>query len=85
MKATCSSCGAAILWTVTEAGKRMPVDATPSGKATVLVRNPDDPNTPISKQRDVYLSHFATCEHAASHRKTTTKPAEQDSTEKESE
>jgi hypothetical protein len=67
--ATCSSCRKPIIWTVTEAGKRMPVDAAPTGKATVLVRNPEDPTTPISKQRDVYISHFATCEHAAKHRK----------------
>lgn len=53
----------------------MPVDAEPTGKATVLVKNPADPNTPISKQRDVYISHFATCPNSAAHRKT--KPAEQ--------
>lgn len=69
MTATCSSCGKNILWTVTEAGKRMPVDAEPTGKATVLVRNPADPETPISKQRDIYISHFATCANAAQHRK----------------
>lgn len=69
MKATCSSCGRNILWTVTEAGKRMPVDAEPAGKVTVLVKNPDDAGTPISKSRDHYVSHFATCAHAASHRK----------------
>lgn len=63
----------------------MPVDATPTAKATVLVRNPDDPTTPISKQRDVYLSHFATCPSAAKHRKTKpkTEPAGLDSAAKE--
>ncbi len=86
MKALCSSCRKEIIWTVTEAGRRMPVDATPTGKATVLVRNPDNPDnpdTPISKQRDVYISHFATCESAAQHRKPKTKPAEPDPTESE--
>lgn len=83
MTATCSSCGKNILWTVTEAGNRMPVDAEPTGKATVLVRNPADPETPISKQRDVYISHFATCPNSAPHRKSKTKPAEQASTEKD--
>lgn len=59
--AKCSSCGADILWTETEAGKRMPVDAKPAGKVTVLVRNPRDERTPLSKSRDHYISHFATC------------------------
>lgn len=79
---TCRSCGASILWTVTEAGRRMPVDAEPIGKVTVLVRNPDDPATPISRQRDHYISHFATCPSAAAHRNKT-KPAGQDPATKE--
>jgi len=38
--ATCSSCGAAIEWTITEKGKRMPVDAvpTPDGNLTLSMR-----------------------------------------------
>jgi hypothetical protein len=68
MKARCTSCQAEILWTVTEAGKRMPVDATPAGKVTVLVKNPDGSDTPVSKSRDHYVSHFATCPSAAKHR-----------------
>ncbi len=82
MKATCSSCGASILWTVTEAGRRMPVDATPAGKVTVLVKNPHDENTPISKVRDHYLSHFINCPNSAAHRTKKTQPSgEQDSPE----
>jgi len=61
----------------------MPVDAAPISKSTVLVRNPDDPNTPISKQRDIYISHFATCPNSASHRTPKTKPAEACSAEKD--
>lgn len=67
--ALCGSCRKPIIWTITEAGRRMPVDAEPVGKVTVLVRNPEDPGTPISKQRDAYVSHFATCISAAQHRK----------------
>lgn len=78
MTDVCRSCGAKIIWSVTEAGKRMPVDAEPAGKVTVLVRNPEDPATPFSKVREHFVSHFATCPNAQSHRKKTT-PAEPDS------
>ena len=81
--AKCSSCGAAVIWTVTEAGKRMPVDATPAGKVTVLVKNPDGSDTPVSRMRDHFVSHFATCPNAQSHRTKKPKTAEQDSTEQE--
>lgn len=74
MKARCSSCQAEILWTVTENGKRMPVDAKPIGKVTVLVRNPENAETPISKQREHFISHFATCPHAQRHRKPPESP-----------
>jgi hypothetical protein len=82
MTAKCSSCEAPIIWTVTESGKRMPVDATPAGKVTVLVRDPAGGDTPISKQRDHYVSHFATCPQADRHRKKT-HTAEQVSVDKE--
>ncbi len=68
MTAKCSSCGQDIIWTITEAGKRAPFDAKPAGKVTFLARNPDGSDTPISKQRDHYISHFATCPKAAQHR-----------------
>jgi hypothetical protein len=37
MRATCKSCGAPILWTITERGKRMPLDAAPTEDGTVEV------------------------------------------------
>jgi hypothetical protein len=54
---------------------------------TVLVRNPDGSDTPISKTRDHYLSHFATCPSAQKHRapRTKTTAAEQDSADQETE
>jgi hypothetical protein len=67
-EAKCSSCGAAIIWTVTAAGKRMPVDAAPVGKVTVLRTNPADAITPLSRQVDHFVSHFATCKFAERHR-----------------
>lgn len=39
MSATCRSCGAEILWAVTENGKRMPVDAEPVPAGTILLRH----------------------------------------------
>jgi hypothetical protein len=65
--AVCSSCGAEILWTVTEAGRRMPVDAKPE-KRVVLKVNDSDPLTPLSRVTDTFISHFATCPNAQRHR-----------------
>lgn len=52
--ARCRSCKAAVIWTVTEAGKNMPLSA-----ATVEVRD-----------GTLYaLSHFSDCPNAKEHRK----------------
>lgn len=69
--AKCTGCGADIIWTVTAAGKRMPVDATPVGKATVLRTNPHDALSPFSRVVDQFVSHFATCPKAAAFRSST--------------
>jgi hypothetical protein len=79
---TCGSCQAEITWAVTTKGKRMPVDAEPaedgnvvlhpglgSGDlptATVIPKAEDDP-PPVFPR---YRSHFATCPHADTHRRT---------------
>lgn len=49
---TCRSCGAAVVWFKTDAGKNMPVDA-----ATVL---PED----LVLELPRHVSHFATCPDA---------------------
>lgn len=71
MSATCRSCGAAIIWAVTPAGKRMPLDAQPA-KRIVLddygVKTFGD-EAPCAQVVDTYTSHFATCPNAAQHRK----------------
>lgn len=72
--ATCSSCGAEIIWTVTAAGKRMPVDAKPE-KRVAIRPNDSDPLTPLSRVVDVFVSHFATCPNAARHRSAPPKEA----------
>ncbi len=71
---TCKSCGARIVWCRTREGKRMPVDAEPhpegnlvidaNQQAHVLTR---DELLPGAANR--FRSHFATCPHAAGHRK----------------
>ncbi len=73
---SCRSCGASIVWVVTEHGKKMPIDAQPLAwpdgnlelstvGAEVRVR--------VVKERtpdgNMYRSHFASCKSAAQHRK----------------
>jgi hypothetical protein len=71
----CRSCGSSILWGVTPAGKRIPLDIgfseagnlTPVGKlpdGAVRVR-PQQPGDGPAR----YVSHFATCPEAGSWRR----------------
>lgn len=69
----CRACGAEMIWTFTESGKRMPLDAEPSSEGTfvtemrgkdlyaVYVKRGSDP--------DARTSHFATCPSAADFRR----------------
>lgn len=80
--AKCKSCGAEIIWLKTAAGRNMPVDAEEvyfyadkDGKELfvtdngVVVRGVQaEPNT-IPHPRIGYVSHFATCPNADTHRK----------------
>lgn len=66
---TCKSCGAKMMWAVTENGKRIPLDLDPvSNGNMILVHGPDrsvvtahylkkDEET----TEDRYTSHFASC------------------------
>lgn len=75
MSAECSSCGAHIIWALTEKGKRMPVDAVPTRNGNIVLE--DDGRSVKAVVRDamlpgvqaLYISHFATCPNAARHRK----------------
>lgn len=71
--ASCDSCEAPIDWTVTEAGKRMPVDAgeredgnvivtagTRNGRPVLLSRAVTGGELPMPGERRT-TSHFATC------------------------
>lgn len=81
MKASCSSCGEAIIWATTHAGRSMPLDATPASEPTNLKawRGPDRVlhvrdvdgvgSTEIPPDAQYATSHWATCPSAAQHRK----------------
>lgn len=75
--AACRSCSAPIIWTQTEAGKRMPLDArtTPEGNWTISRRR-DIPRAiyvgdaaPELAADDRHHAHWATCPNADQHRR----------------
>lgn len=79
----CRSCGAPIVWAVTEAHRRrMPVDAEPVDGGNVLLSTDDPPLAQVhapgqaslfadAANRPTYTSHFATCPQADQHRRNT--------------
>jgi hypothetical protein len=72
-QAKCSSCGAAILWLITENGKRMCVDAEPSTLGTII-NNSDGTCRTVKKDEQGmfdgtrHVTHWATCPNAKQHR-----------------
>jgi hypothetical protein len=58
----CRGCGAEILWTVTTTNKRMPLDAQPENRATLVERDAD--GTMVVKIVPTYLPHWASCPQA---------------------
>ena len=64
----CTSCGAAIIWAVTEAGKRTPVDA--KAERRIVLDDTEDP--PIAVVMPTHQSHWASCPNAAAHRRPRT-------------
>lgn len=76
---SCRSCGAPIRWARTVgAGKSMPLDAEPSADGNVQLVGPHEAAVVLAgldlyaaQQAGVplYVSHFATCPHAANHRR----------------
>ena len=75
----CTSCGALILWAMTLAGKRMPVDAISDDAGNLrLVQEagqlvaritPPTQTTSLFDAEPRYRSHFATCPNADAHRR----------------
>jgi len=75
--ASCRSCGADMIWTVTRSGKKMPMDAEPSSNGTFELHEMANgevhaefvPEKDRNADMDLYQSHFSTCPHANQHRK----------------
>lgn len=70
----CRSCGDPVIWAVTKAGKRIPVDPDVSETGNIALRRGTRgqivavvSRTPVNQGR---LSHFVTCPNAQKHRKT---------------
>jgi hypothetical protein len=85
MSAACKSCGASIIWALTQNGKRIPLDAEPAERPSGLFRLEGSatgsmPPIAISAAGEpVYLSHFVTCPNADQHRKPRASPADRES------
>lgn len=75
----CSSCGKEVMWVITEASnKRMPLNPQLVMGGNVIVVDKADSRTPVVRvlkkaevdpERAAYVSHFADCPGAATHRK----------------
>jgi len=67
----CSSCGAEVIWVLTQNRKRMPMDAEPvkmpPGQYKLAER--DDGTVDAYLVNRVWISHFATCPDANQHRR----------------
>lgn len=77
---SCASCGARILWCVTPAGRRIPVDADPVPGGNLRLAGQPGGTTQATvagaavdlfdgDDGSRYVSHFATCPHASEHRR----------------
>jgi hypothetical protein len=71
----CGSCGAAIVWAITEGGGRMPVDAEPTPEGNLRLFRKREGGTlsvvvcaPGSQPR-LFRPHFATCPDTESWRR----------------
>lgn len=69
MSVSCKSCGAAILWALTDNGKRMPVNAEPVENGNLLLVADEDGPRAIYATQGTHVSHFATCPYAENWRK----------------
>ena len=75
--ARCRSCGAEVVWVVTEKGKKMPLDRDPSPDGRFAkVRVDENGDRLVRFVRDeerigekLYQSHFETCPNADRHRR----------------
>lgn len=79
MSDRCRSCKAPVRWAMTDAGKRMPLDAEPNPKgewrlaAAPAGELPRAVHVPESRrdalERELMIPHWATCPYADRHRR----------------
>lgn len=76
--ATCSSCGAEIIWRRMHTGSRMPIDPEPHPEGNILLGSATGTSQVLSKEArknhkaagtPLYRSHFVTCTRPEQHRK----------------
>ncbi len=69
--AKCGTCGGEILWGVTEAGKRVPLNLAEKRfvRADMVTGSADLASEQDYVMVDTHLSHFATCPQADEHRR----------------
>lgn len=62
-RSQCRSCGAPIIWTLTQNRKKMPMDAEPIvlERGQYQLRENDDGSVDSYLIRRLWISHFATC------------------------
>jgi hypothetical protein len=71
----CRSCGSKIIWAVTAAGKRMPLDPEPVHAGNIILRErarglePEAVYVKPDPDESRYISHFVTCPQARKWRK----------------
>lgn len=80
-RGVCRSCGAPVLWAVTNKGETMPVNATPDYRGNVIlsamggvlhagVLGRNQAAGAHDRGELLYTSHFADCPNASKHRRT---------------
>lgn len=74
----CRTCGASIIWAVTEHGRKIPVDAKPIAEGNLVLDEDCFDGLRARHVRDVegafeerYMTHFATCAQASKWRRGT--------------
>ena len=79
MIARCRSCGAEVIWTITEHGKRMPVDAEIATNGNIFLDYSTEPptaryvtleNVQTEEAETRFLSHFVSCPESKEWRKS---------------
>lgn len=73
----CRSCGAQIIWAVTQKNRNIPLDPVPVADGNITLEQRGAELAPLAIANAIrapgilyYKSHFATCPNAANHRRS---------------